>query len=297
MVNLEVAQPFLRGGLEEIVGAGVQLLELVQEVGLATSGDVDFLLNHRKDARRLERKEVHAGLVVVVCDLLHLNPLGAVLLLLNTEALLVEMALQALVAEVDAQLLKAVRLQNLEAEDVQHTNGFVGRIAPFALQAAVDSLPQMVEQSCVKSLGERVSCHIRILWHIRHVDQRAVPIRAEQQRFLQNRLRQVQKLRCNLQLVVIDHRRPILVCGTIIKVLRLKSDVPQVKNRGNGLPELFLFVFRQPEYPHCLHQLVELLDLRHPIDGHHLALVQVVEILRSTQVVLLHDFGISFCIA
>ena len=46
------------------------------------------------------------------------DTLAAVLLLLDPEALLIEMALQTLVAEVDTQLLETVVFEDLEAEDV-----------------------------------------------------------------------------------------------------------------------------------------------------------------------------------
>ena len=61
--------------------------------------------------------EVHAEV-----DHLPLDALAHVLLLLQHEHVVVEELLQLLVAEVDADLLEGVELEDLEAGDVQHAD-------------------------------------------------------------------------------------------------------------------------------------------------------------------------------
>ena len=81
--------------------------------------------------------------------------------LLHGEYLVVEVALQLLVGQVDAELLEAVALKVLKAEDVEDSNvelvaGGVG------LQVVVQSVHDPAEQPGVQSLGQTVS-HIRCL--------------------------------------------------------------------------------------------------------------------------------------
>ena len=58
----------------------------------------------------------------------NVNTLGRIWRLLHFENV-VEVKLQFLVAEVDAQLLEAVHLEGLETEDIQHTDEFVAIFA------------------------------------------------------------------------------------------------------------------------------------------------------------------------
>jgi len=73
----------------------------------------------------------------------------------------VEVALELLVGQVDAELLEAVGLKILEAEDVEDANvelvaGGVG------LQVVVESVHDPAEESGVQSLGQPVS-HVHCL--------------------------------------------------------------------------------------------------------------------------------------
>ena len=68
--------------------------------------------------------------------MLELNALLAVHRLLLLERAVVEQLLQALVRVVDAQLLEAVLLEDLEPEDVQKPDEFV----PLSVQVLVDLL-------------------------------------------------------------------------------------------------------------------------------------------------------------
>jgi len=55
-------------------------------------------------------------------DVLEFNSLAGIHLLLELKRVVVEVLLQHLVREVDAELLKAVVLEDLEPEDIQDTN-------------------------------------------------------------------------------------------------------------------------------------------------------------------------------
>ncbi len=61
-------------------------------------------------------------LIVDEHDVLVFNTLTLVQLLFKLEGILIEVLLQLLVGEVDAQLLEAVLIKNFKPEDVQHTN-------------------------------------------------------------------------------------------------------------------------------------------------------------------------------
>jgi len=69
--------------------------------------------------------------------------------LLLRERVRVELLLQPLVGEVDAELLERVGLEDLEAEDVEDAD----RHAAVAAHRAVDPLHQVVEHVRVRRLG------------------------------------------------------------------------------------------------------------------------------------------------
>ena len=77
--------------------------------------------------------------------------------LLALEDMLVELLLQALVGEVDAQLLKAVLLEGLEPVDVQDPDRALGAL-PAAQRAdlAIDGCNQPVKQAGIEVLCQRV---------------------------------------------------------------------------------------------------------------------------------------------
>ena len=75
-----------------------------------------------EDTALLGLKEVDDGLVVNVLDLPPPEALELVDLLLLLEDLLVEVLLDLLVGKVDAELLKAVLLKDLEPGNVEDTN-------------------------------------------------------------------------------------------------------------------------------------------------------------------------------
>jgi hypothetical protein len=68
----------------------------------------------------------------------------------------VEVELQFFVAEVDAELLEAVLLKALEAEDVEHPNDVGVRLGGLRkLERRVDAVDDNLEQVAVDRLGQR----------------------------------------------------------------------------------------------------------------------------------------------
>jgi hypothetical protein len=97
--------------------------------------------------------EVDAGLQVhTEVNELPLNAFLLVLFLLQHEHVVVEELLQTLVRVVDAQLLKRVVLEDLEASDIQHTD------EPLALtlrvECLVDTGNKPLEHAVVQGLGQ-----------------------------------------------------------------------------------------------------------------------------------------------
>ena len=93
------------------------------------------------------------------------SPLVLVQVLLLREGVAVELLLQPLVGEVDAELLEGVGLEDLEAEDVEHAD----RRAALAADGRVDAAHEVVEDVGVDGLGERLDGLVRLLHRVPHV--------------------------------------------------------------------------------------------------------------------------------
>ena len=76
----------------------------------------------------------------------------------------VELLLQPLVGEVDAELLERILLEDLEAEDVEHAD----RDAALAADRRVDPLDELVEHRRVHRLRERLDRLVRRLHVVAH---------------------------------------------------------------------------------------------------------------------------------
>ena len=113
-----------RVALAEVRARAQALLELGAERRVRALRHDALLVQQRDHARRARLvDEVDHHLVVKVGDRLPRHALALVLLLLRLERELDEDLLQLLVAVVDAELLERVRLEDLEAVDVQHADG------------------------------------------------------------------------------------------------------------------------------------------------------------------------------
>lgn len=106
------------GTLEDSV-ADLELRELLQETSVASLRHDQLFVQERHDTMGPLRDQVDHGLVVNELDVLELDLFSSIHLLLQFEGVHVEVLLKHFVGEVDAQLFKAVLLENFEAEDIQ----------------------------------------------------------------------------------------------------------------------------------------------------------------------------------
>ena len=100
-------------------------------------------------------EHLDARLVVGLVDRVPTDGFADVNLLLGLEDRRVEVGLQPLVGEVDAELLERVRLELLEAEDVEHADERA-RLG-IGQQRFVDPRDEPVEHARVERLRERVA--------------------------------------------------------------------------------------------------------------------------------------------
>eukprot|EP00960_Hanusia_phi_P048055 758744-Hanusia_phi.AAC.2 len=148
---------------------------LVREALVRPCGHSPLLVQHRKDAAAPILQQLHARLVVAEVHVAPLDPLLDILLLLPSQHKVVELLLQPLIGEVDAELLEAVRLQDLETEDVKDADaqrgggeggggggsGQESRRCPLPLlflqpECLVNSGDEPVEELGVEGLAHRV---------------------------------------------------------------------------------------------------------------------------------------------
>lgn len=79
-------------------------------------GEVALLINKRQHVQRFAGQHVQGALVVFVVDVLPHNVFTGVLVLLQLEDMPDEELLQLLIGKVDAQLLKAAKVQRTREE-------------------------------------------------------------------------------------------------------------------------------------------------------------------------------------
>ena len=124
----------------------MRLVETVAKsnvVGLAVQETV--FLKNMQNAVGLLADEVNDGLIVPEGNAVPVESLARIFLLLKHKNVVVELALQPLVGVVDAQLLEAVGLQNLESENVEDTNE--------VLSFVQEDFTEMLEKSYKVILG------------------------------------------------------------------------------------------------------------------------------------------------
>ena len=85
-------------------------------------GEHNLLIEQHQQACWSLLDQVQDRLVVDELNVRKVDLLLLVALLLELERVVVKVLLQLLVGKVDAQLLEAVLLKDLEAKDIQHTN-------------------------------------------------------------------------------------------------------------------------------------------------------------------------------
>ena len=130
------------------------LVELLRKLLVGGRGEHARLVEEGDDARVLLLDQVQDVLVVHELDVGPIDGLALVLFLFLLEHVLVEVLLELLVGEVDAKLLKGVRLERLKAVDVEDADE--GVALGILTDAFVDLGDEPVEQPGVERLCERV---------------------------------------------------------------------------------------------------------------------------------------------
>mmetsp|Transcript_66770 Transcript_66770/g.105642 ORF Transcript_66770/g.105642 Transcript_66770/m.105642 type:complete len:400 (-) Transcript_66770:1345-2544(-) len=130
--------------------------DFVAETRIGAIGNSAFLIEHRKDATNFGiRQDLHRILVVREIQRIPRNLLSSIKLLLELEHERIEELLQTFVREVDAQLLKRVHLETLEAEDVQHASKEFNVIQ--VTNGSVRLRNNETKNNAVKSLRKRIA--------------------------------------------------------------------------------------------------------------------------------------------
>lgn len=99
------------------------VVEFVQECTVSPFRELGFLVNQSHDVERTNSDQVQSFLVVHELNVLPVDGLIVVLFLFQFEDVLHEELLQILVRIVDAELFERVRVEVLETEDVQDSDG------------------------------------------------------------------------------------------------------------------------------------------------------------------------------
>ena len=130
---------------------GMQVVNVGQ---VAAFGHVALLREQLEDAARRLLDELDAGRVIGEGDVRKLDLFGQVQLLLQSEDVVIEEAVQLLVGVVDAQLLERVAAEVFEAEDVEDAEEALALLP--GTRAPVDVIQQPGERTRVQDPRHRV---------------------------------------------------------------------------------------------------------------------------------------------
>mmetsp|Transcript_18142 Transcript_18142/g.28168 ORF Transcript_18142/g.28168 Transcript_18142/m.28168 type:complete len:513 (+) Transcript_18142:2466-4004(+) len=141
-----------------LIRAQMLLVQPIGPIAIAPLGQTTLIVQHGQQSTGPGLDQIQTILIVREIDELPLNLFTLVLRLLHFENEFVELLLQRLVGEVDAQLFEAVDGKAFEAENVQHANavGFVLIVRPH--DAVVHLLYHPEEECSVDRFGEGVPC-------------------------------------------------------------------------------------------------------------------------------------------
>uniref|UniRef100_A0A182KIA5 Uncharacterized protein n=1 Tax=Anopheles christyi TaxID=43041 RepID=A0A182KIA5_9DIPT len=145
----------VRLGLQVVPVRAVRFVQLCQHRLIRTLGEFALLVDQCHNVQLLDRDQIQRVLIVHKLDVLPVDALVIVLLLLELEDVLYEKLLQIFVRKVNAKLLKAVVIEVLEPEDIQHTDGTARRRFRF-VDGLIDLLHDQHKQTTVDALHERV---------------------------------------------------------------------------------------------------------------------------------------------
>jgi hypothetical protein len=149
---------------------GVELsVQLVDEGKIGGLREEGFFIEKGQDTHRFLFDEINGWLQVKSeIDECPLDSFLLVLLLLEGKHVVVEELLELLIGEVDAELLKAVDLEDFETGDIEHTDEGAGLLSSELL---VDLLDDPQEESVVQRLGKGLSgvsslLRVQVGWHV-----------------------------------------------------------------------------------------------------------------------------------
>mmetsp|Transcript_51451 Transcript_51451/g.123871 ORF Transcript_51451/g.123871 Transcript_51451/m.123871 type:complete len:478 (-) Transcript_51451:949-2382(-) len=145
----------LRLNLIKAAVALVLLDELVAEALVRTLGHHALLVQDGEDAHCLGSQDVHRVLIVGEIQSVPGDAFALVQLLLELEDKGVEELLEPLVGEVDAELLKRIHFEALEAKNVQHANEQLD--VSSVADGQVCLRDNEVEDHAIQRLGQRVA--------------------------------------------------------------------------------------------------------------------------------------------
>mmetsp|Transcript_61922 Transcript_61922/g.164562 ORF Transcript_61922/g.164562 Transcript_61922/m.164562 type:complete len:231 (+) Transcript_61922:2892-3584(+) len=146
-------------------------VDLSQQGGVSGTGHEALGVNQAEDTQRFLLNAVDDVLIVLPRDVVPGNALAGVETLLQREHVRVEVLLQFLVGEVDAELFERVQIKLFETVDVKQAN--LLQILPrpsLSGEALVDPPHKPIEESRVHNFGKRVPRVGRCLRILRHVN-------------------------------------------------------------------------------------------------------------------------------
>mmetsp|Transcript_6645 Transcript_6645/g.16124 ORF Transcript_6645/g.16124 Transcript_6645/m.16124 type:complete len:339 (-) Transcript_6645:610-1626(-) len=259
----------------------MRLKDLLRERLVGAFGQAALLVEESEhaDGGRLGREHFDALLIVGLRDGVPSNRLAQIDLLLLAEDLRVEVRLQLLVGEVDAELLERVDLELLEAKNVEDANE--GARLRVGEQANVDLLAQPVEETRIDRLGQRVAGVSRLL-HLERdlVDRiRHGAHRARHESLFEALDRGLHEVGCRLQRGRLHH-----LARVVIRVHKI--DIAEVENHCEQTTNALLLLW---EDPNRSHRHGHLFGIRRVVDGRHVnhAILEVCKVVGSAQPQLL----------
>ena len=263
-----------RARLHEELVALVRRAHRVAKVLVGRAGLLARLVEQPKHARRRLLDEVDAALVVLVLDLRPRDALRLVQRLLALEDEAQEELLQLLVGKVDAELLKRVDEERLEAVDVQQPDerrlAARGEAPIAAAERLIDDADEPIEEACVDRLCQRVTSQRRLRLAVLGGDGFAARLhRARQQPRVECFAAQQADRLLQCRLASLGELRLLALC--------IERRVAQLQQPRDDAQAAVLLLVGEPHLEQRVDGLLVLGSVVDAIDGGDAALVEVGE--------------------
>eukprot|EP00968_Pinguiococcus_pyrenoidosus_P000506 scaffold31_cov263-Pinguiococcus_pyrenoidosus.AAC.12 len=248
---------------------------------IAALRQADLLVEKHHEAEGLLLDQVQNRLIVDEGDLGKADALRLVDTLLLLEGRPVEVLLQLLVREVDAELLEGVLLEDLEPEDVEHADK--KGVVHLELHSVVDPENEPVEELPEDRLCERVRRLHRVRRLVQDVRVRAANVNGSRGEGAVDRLvGQAQQPRDVLHGLLAG---PLDAAALV--TIALELNVPDVQDRGHQREQPLHGILLEAEVAEAGQHLAEVVDVVHVPHSGASRLVQVPKPGRVAQSVLL----------